>query len=86
MKNLTLSIDERTLEAAREYATRKGTTVNRMVRDYLTRTVQVGDDDSWVDDLFAELDSRKSKEGKAHSWNREEVYRDRVAWPRKGDR
>lgn len=35
MKNVTLSIDERTLAAARRYASQHDTSLNRLVRDYL---------------------------------------------------
>lgn len=37
MKNITLAIDEALLERARLHAARRGTTVNALVRDYLTR-------------------------------------------------
>jgi len=35
MKNITLSVDENDLEAARVYAAERRTTVNAMVRDFL---------------------------------------------------
>lgn len=36
MKNITLSIDEGTLREARKYAAERNTTVNAMVREFLT--------------------------------------------------
>ena len=35
MKNLTLRVDERTLEKAREVAAQRSTSVNALVREYL---------------------------------------------------
>lgn len=37
-KNLTLSVDEQDLATVRRYAAAEGTSVNRLVRDFLTRT------------------------------------------------
>ena len=37
MKNLTLAIDDTVLDEVREIAARRRTTVNALVRDYLTR-------------------------------------------------
>lgn len=37
MKNITLAVDERDLEAARRYAAEHNTTVNALVRDYIAR-------------------------------------------------
>ncbi len=37
MKNITLSVEERVLAAVRRYASERNTTVNGLVRDYLTR-------------------------------------------------
>jgi hypothetical protein len=40
MKNLTLSLEEDTLLLARKVALEHNTTVNQLVRDYLTRLVE----------------------------------------------
>ncbi len=37
MKNITLAIDDKVLQDARQYAARRNTTVNALVRDHLTR-------------------------------------------------
>jgi hypothetical protein len=42
-KNLTLSLDEQVLRAARRLALDRGTSVNEMVREYLTKLVGEGD-------------------------------------------
>lgn len=38
MKNITLALDEETLEAGREYAQRHNTTLNNLVRELLRKT------------------------------------------------
>lgn len=35
MKNVTLSVEDRVLERAREVARRRGTTLNALIREYL---------------------------------------------------
>ena len=40
MKNITLSVEEDVLAAARRYASEQNSTVNALVRDYLTRLAQ----------------------------------------------
>ena len=37
MKNITLAMDEKVLREARRYAAKHDTTVNALVRDFLTR-------------------------------------------------
>lgn len=37
--NITLSAEKETIERTREYAARHGTTLNRMIRDFMTRVV-----------------------------------------------
>jgi hypothetical protein len=37
VKNLTLSVDERTLAAVRRYASQHDTSLNKLVRDFLER-------------------------------------------------
>ena len=39
MKNITLAVDEKVLEAARAYATSRGTTLNALVREHLAQLV-----------------------------------------------
>lgn len=39
MKNITLAVDEKTLEAGRAYAEQHQTTLNALVRDLLDRAV-----------------------------------------------
>jgi Family of unknown function (DUF6364) len=71
--NLTLSIDERLVEQARQVAQSMGTSLNQLVRDYLeeiTTQSTAGED-------MAEL-RRLSAEGKGRSggwkFNRDEIH------------
>jgi hypothetical protein len=72
MKNITLAIDEVTLEQSREYAKRHHTSLNGMVRDFLERTVK-RDSGDWPEEMFRLMD-----EAHGHSdgqkWTREDAY------------
>lgn len=54
--NLTLSVDRETVERARAVARKQGTSVNRMIRDYLGGLARSGADASSVDRLLALMD------------------------------
>ena len=72
MKNITLAIDDKTLEAGRSYATRHQTTLNSLVRDLLVRTV-LADRQALVNEMFRLMDAHPGhSEGKR--WTREELY------------
>ena len=45
MKNITLALDEETIEAGREYAKRHDTTLNSLVRKLLRQTASKGSSD-----------------------------------------
>ncbi len=80
MKNLTLSIDEKVLEEARKYAADHSTTVNQMVRDFLSTHVNVRPRDrvSKVREGFAISDKAGANSG-GWKFNREEIYAERLA-------
>ncbi len=42
MKNVTLAVEEEVLAAVRKYASARNTTVNGLVREYLTRLATSG--------------------------------------------
>ena len=70
--NVTLSIDDRVVAEARRIAAIRGTSLNRIVRDFLNELTQVDDVESVVarlDALWAEEDYRS--EG---PWTREELH------------
>lgn len=75
MKNITLAIDEEVLKGARRYATARDTTVNGLVREYLTR---IATEDDRVAKARKELlklaETSTARLGPGWKWNREELY------------
>lgn len=72
MKNITLALDEETLEAGRAYARRHQTTLNALVRELLVKTV-VTDRQAAVREMFRLMDAHPGN-SHAHRWTREELY------------
>ncbi len=74
MKNLTLSIDDDVLAAARRYAAEHDSTVNRIVRDFLGELAQRSDRAGKARKRLRQL-SRTSKAqiGNAN-WTRSELH------------
>ncbi len=71
-KNITLSIDEETLDAGREYAQRRQTTLNGLVRELLVKTV-MADRKAAVCEMFRLMDAHPGN-SKGKRWTREELY------------
>ncbi|HEY4052148.1 MAG TPA: DUF6364 family protein [Terriglobales bacterium] len=71
--NLTLSVDDEIIEAARRHAEALGKSVNQLVREYLERLAGRSDREALVAEL-REM-TRKST-GNSHGWkfNREEIH------------
>jgi hypothetical protein len=82
MKNITLAIDEDTLERGEEYAKRHNTSLNGLVRDLLERTVKPRKE--WLEEMFRLMDEanahRDCLEDEAHgnsegrTWTKEEIH------------
>lgn len=83
MKNLTLRIDEEVLAEARKAAALKGTTVAKLVREFLTALVEEGKADRAAAQEarrgLAEL-ARRSRSGLSEDWksDREAISGERV--------
>lgn len=79
MKNLTLAIDEQVLDDVRQIAARRRTTVNALVRDYLTRIVS---EESRIEEarrgLLDLMEASPARLGPGYVWNREDCYEERV--------
>ena len=73
MKNITIALDEKIVQAGREYAQRHQTTLNGLIRRLLEQTV-LNTSGQWVDECFALMDKTQATSGGAH-WTREELYR-----------
>jgi hypothetical protein len=75
--NLTLSVDETTVEKAREVARRQGTSLNALIREYIEQLAgkRTGADVAKrLEELWAE--GRGNSGG--HRFDREELYEERL--------
>ncbi|MBK8946700.1 MAG: hypothetical protein IPM32_15710 [Ignavibacteriae bacterium] len=72
MPNLTLSFNEDLLNKSRKYAKEKGISLNTLIREMLTKTVQ-NDSTNWLDDCFKVMD-KSSANSYGKKWNREDLY------------
>jgi hypothetical protein len=81
--NITLSIDEQIAERAREKLRAVGKSLNQEIREHLARLA--GDDDEQLerDIEFFVKTSGMGKPEAGWKWNRDELYEDRLKWPRK---
>jgi hypothetical protein len=72
MKNITLALDEETLDAGRAYAQRHKTTLNALVRQLLVKTV-VEDREAAVREMFRLMDAHPGN-SRGRQWTREDLY------------
>jgi hypothetical protein len=72
MKNITLALDEETLDAGRDYAQRHQTTLNALVRELLMKTV-LADREAAVREMFRLMDKHPGNSQGRH-WIREDLY------------
>lgn len=72
MKNITLALDDKTLEAGRTYARRHRTTLNALVRELLVKAV-VSDREAAVREMFQLMDAHPGNSG-GKRWTRDELY------------
>jgi hypothetical protein len=75
--NLTLAVDEATVEKAREVARQQGTSLNALIRDFIERLA----DESSGDQLLADFEALWAEPGKSDGkkLDREELYTERLA-------
>jgi len=73
--NLTLAIDDRIVEKARQRASAMGTTVNQYVRDRLAELAGEEDTEATIA-RFRALSGQGNSNG--WKWNREEIYEERL--------
>ncbi len=74
MANLTLSVDDEILQKAREAALREHTSVNALVRDYLTRYVDARSRRLAALEAF-EAVAQRSQSSSVGTWTRDELHR-----------
>jgi len=70
--NVTLSIDEQTVNRARQLAQQQGTSLNQMIRDYL-EALTAGDPGQALTELERLWNEEEGDSG-GWTWNREEVH------------
>lgn len=78
--NLTLSIDEQLVDRAREKLRAVGKSVNQEIREHLAR---VAGDDDVERDIEEFLRFAGTGNPQPWKWNRDELYEERLKWPRK---
>ena len=78
MKNITLAIDEEVLRAARRYAANHDTTVNALVRDYLTGLVAFEAKAAKARERLVELSETSEGRLGYWKWNRDDAYKGRL--------
>ena len=70
---VTLSIDDEILSRAREIATRRGTSLNQMIRDYLEEVVSDLSSDEILRELHEQWE-KSSGDSRGQRWTREELH------------
>ncbi len=79
MANLTLTIDDATLKRARIRALEQDTSVNALVREFLTEFASSGELSDERDALLQLIDDNQAGvSATGRTWTREEIYEDRV--------
>ncbi len=71
--NLTLSVDEQTLQKARQRADAMGKSVNQLVREYLEQLAGKADREALLRE-FREMSKHPSGDSKGWKFNREELH------------
>ena len=76
MKNITLSVDEKVLTAARRYAAAHNSSVNRLVREYLASIAAREDGAAKVRHRIRQLSDRSPGRIGRRTWTRGELHED----------
>jgi hypothetical protein len=74
MKNVTLSVDEKTLLAVRRYAAERQTSVNALVRDFLAGIARREDRAREARKRIRELSDQTSARVGLKSWTRDDLH------------
>ncbi len=72
MANITLSIPEDLLKQGRDYAKKKNTSLNKLIRNLLKMTI-INTKKGWLQETFKMAD-RTASSSKGKTWKREELY------------
>jgi hypothetical protein len=74
MKNITLSVDEDTLAAVRRHAAERNSTVNALVREYLTNLASHDNRASQARARLRQLSAQSQGRLGKKTWSREELH------------
>jgi replicative DNA helicase len=74
MKNITLSVDDEVLAAVRRHAAERNSTVNAMVRDYLTNLAQQQDRARRARARLRQLSKQSQGRLGTKTWSREDLH------------
>lgn len=74
MKNITLNVDETTLAQVRRYAAEHDTSVNGLVRDFLTELANREDRAARARQRLKELSEQSAARVGSSGWTRDEVH------------
>ena len=74
MKNVTIAMDERLLREARRIAAERSTSLNAMIREYLTRLTERESRAVAARRRIVELCRESRAEIGERNWNRDELY------------
>ncbi len=73
MKNITLSIDEETLKAGRDYAKKHNMSLNALIRKLLKQSV-IRSSTLWLTESFELMDKARAN-STGETWKREDLHR-----------
>ena len=71
--NITLSAKEALINKARDYASKHGTTLNSMIREFLEKIVKQEKSDTGLK-RFLQLAENFSGDSKGWTWDRNDIY------------
>lgn len=74
MKNITLSVDENTLATVRRHAAERSSTVNALVREYLTRIAAHEDQAKRARARLRQLSTQSQGQLGKKTWTREDLH------------
>ncbi len=74
MKNITLSVDENVLAAVRRHASERNSTVNALVRDYLTNLAAHEDRAKRARARLRQMSNASQGRLGKKTWSREELH------------
>lgn len=75
--NLTLAVDEATVETAREVARQQGTSLNALIREYIERLAGQRSGEQLLSELEA-LWAEPGNSGGNYTFDREELHEERL--------